>query len=78
MLTGLQPCLILHTAVLKTFKLKEQQTREAWVELALERVRARTLAMQKSDELAETSSELFRQMIGLGIEPNCLKHYHHP
>ena len=53
-------------------KLKEQQTREARVELALERVRARTLAMQKSDELAETSSELFRQMIGLGIEPNRL------
>ena len=50
----------------------EAQAREAQVETALEKVRSRTLAMQHSDELAETSSELFRQMIGLGIEPNRL------
>ncbi|HLY69474.1 MAG TPA: ATP-binding protein, partial [Puia sp.] len=39
---------------------------------ALERVRSRTLAMQKSDELAETSAVLFKQLIGLGISPNRL------
>jgi len=50
----------------------EAQAREAQIEAALERVRSRTLAMQKSDELAETAAVLFRQMISLGIEPNRL------
>ena len=50
----------------------EAQAREALIEAALERVRSRTLAMQKSDELAETSAVLFKQLIGLGIEPNRL------
>ena len=52
--------------------LAEAQTREAQIEAALERVRSRTLAMQKSDELAETAAVLFRQMINLGIAPNRL------
>ena len=42
------------------------QAREALIELALERVRARTLAMQKSEELLETSSVLFQQLEELG------------
>ena len=50
----------------------EAQAREAQVETALERVRSRTLAMQRSDELAETSAVLFKQLIGLGISPNRL------
>jgi signal transduction histidine kinase len=50
----------------------EAQAREAQIEAALERVRSRTLAMQKSDELAETAAEVFRQLIALGIEPNRL------
>ncbi|MGG9962196.1 sensor histidine kinase [Ferruginibacter sp. SUN106] len=50
----------------------EAQAREAKIEAALERVRSRTLAMQKSDELAETAAEVFRQLISLGIEPNRL------
>lgn len=50
----------------------EARAREAQVEAALERVRSCTLAMQKSDELAETAAVLFRQMISLGIEPNRL------
>jgi signal transduction histidine kinase/DNA-directed RNA polymerase subunit N (RpoN/RPB10) len=50
----------------------EAQAREALIETALERVRSRTLAMQKSDELAETSAVLFKQLIGLGISPNRL------
>lgn len=50
----------------------EVQTREAQIEASLERVRSRTLAMQKSNELAETSAVLFRQLISLGIEPNRL------
>ncbi|NBB75800.1 MAG: hypothetical protein GVY02_00345, partial [Bacteroidetes bacterium] len=45
----------------------ETQAREAEIELALERVRARTMAMQNSDELAEVSSLLFQQMKELGI-----------
>ncbi|MFZ1798540.1 MAG: nuclear transport factor 2 family protein, partial [Chitinophagaceae bacterium] len=44
------------------------QAREAQIELALERVRARTMAMQHSDELAETSSILFQQIKELGFE----------
>jgi signal transduction histidine kinase/ketosteroid isomerase-like protein len=50
----------------------EAQAKEAQIETALERVRSRTLAMQKSDELAETAAEVFRQLISLGIEPNRL------
>ncbi|MBL0255220.1 MAG: hypothetical protein IPQ27_09730 [Chitinophagaceae bacterium] len=50
----------------------EAQAREAKIETALERVRSRTLAMQKSDELAETAAVLFQQLILLGIEPNRL------
>ncbi|MFL5808596.1 MAG: sensor histidine kinase, partial [Flavisolibacter sp.] len=50
----------------------EAQAREAQIEAALERVRSRTLAMQRSDELAETASVLFKQLILLGIEPNRL------
>lgn len=45
----------------------EAQAREAEIELALERVRARTMAMQESDELAEVSSLLFQQMEALGV-----------
>jgi signal transduction histidine kinase len=50
----------------------EAQAKEAQIEAALERVRSRTLAMQKSDELAETAAVLFQQLITLGIEPNRL------
>jgi signal transduction histidine kinase len=50
----------------------EAQAREAKIAAALEKVRSRTLAMQKSDELAETSAVLFQQLIQLGIEPNRL------
>ena len=47
----------------------EAQAREAKIELALERVRARTMAMQKSDELPETASVLFQQFKELGQDP---------
>jgi signal transduction histidine kinase len=50
----------------------EAQAREAQIETALERVRSRTMAMHKSDELAETAAVLFQQLIGLGIAPNRL------
>ncbi len=50
----------------------EAQAREATIEAALERVRSRTMSMQKSDELAETAAVLFRQLILLGIAPNRL------
>ncbi len=45
----------------------EEQARESQIQLALERVRARTMAMQKSEELAETVSLLFKQLLALGI-----------
>jgi signal transduction histidine kinase len=50
----------------------EAQAREAKIEAALERVRSRTLAMQKSGELAEAAAVLFKQLIGLGSAPNRL------
>jgi signal transduction histidine kinase len=50
----------------------EAQAREAKIEAALERVRSRTMAMFKSDELAETAAVVFQQLISLGIEPNRL------
>ena len=50
----------------------EAQAREARIEIALEKVRSRTLAMQHSEELSETSAVLFHQLISLGISPNRL------
>jgi signal transduction histidine kinase len=49
-------------------KSAERQHREAQIELALERVRARTMAMQHSDELADASRVLDEQVRALGIE----------
>jgi signal transduction histidine kinase len=46
----------------------EQQIREAQIELALERVRAKTMAMQYSNELADTASVLFQQIKRLGFQ----------
>jgi|GEM_PF-754237 len=46
----------------------EKRAREARIELALERVRARTMAMQKSGELTEVAELLFRQVRDLGIK----------
>ncbi|MDE3142945.1 MAG: hypothetical protein KGL19_02240, partial [Bacteroidota bacterium] len=48
----------------------EAQAREAQIQLALERVRARTMAMQKSDELSETVFILFNQFKELGEKPD--------
>jgi signal transduction histidine kinase len=47
----------------------EAQARESQIQLALERVRARTMAMQHSEELPETASVLFQQFNGLGVTP---------
>jgi hypothetical protein len=47
----------------------EAQAREAQIELALERVRARTMAMQKSDELKEVVASMFDGMKSLGVDP---------
>ena len=48
----------------------EAQTRESQIQLAMERVRARTMAMQKSEELAETAAVLFQQFAALGETPD--------
>jgi ketosteroid isomerase-like protein len=47
----------------------EAQAREAKIEAALERVRSRTMAMQKSTELSETASLIFKQVEQLGLRP---------
>jgi signal transduction histidine kinase len=44
----------------------EEQARESQIQLALERVRARTMAMQRSEELPETSLVLYEQLKQLG------------
>jgi hypothetical protein len=46
----------------------EAQARESEIQLAMERVRARTMAMQHSDELKDAASLLFKQLEGLGIK----------
>ena len=53
-------------------KESEARAREAEIQLALERVRARTMAMHKSEELAETAAILFQQMTELGVTPERL------
>ncbi|MGB5369293.1 MAG: ATP-binding protein [Flavobacteriaceae bacterium] len=45
----------------------EAQARESQVEAALERVRAKSMAMHKSEELAELSLELVKQVQALGV-----------
>jgi signal transduction histidine kinase len=45
----------------------EAQTREAEIQLSLERVRARTMAMQRSEELAETCELLFEEFKKLHV-----------
>ncbi|MEO7960772.1 MAG: hypothetical protein ABIR19_04440, partial [Ginsengibacter sp.] len=45
----------------------EAQAREAQIEAALERVRSRTMAMQRSDELDETNMLILRQLESLDI-----------
>jgi signal transduction histidine kinase len=45
----------------------EAQAREAKIEAALEKVRSRTMAMQRSAELAEVATVLFRQVKALGV-----------
>ncbi len=46
----------------------EAQAREAQIEAALERIRARSMAMHKSEELADLSLELVKQVQNLGVE----------
>ncbi|MEH6772213.1 sensor histidine kinase [Maribacter arcticus] len=47
----------------------EDQAKEALIEAALERVRSRTMAMQHSTELNDTSALLFQQIQMLGVPP---------
>jgi signal transduction histidine kinase len=56
----------------KDLKDAEYNARESQIETGLERVRSRTMAMQTSEELAETAAVVFKQLISLGIEPNRL------
>ncbi len=47
----------------------EAQAKEAQIELALERVRARTMAMQRSDELSDAAQLLYHEFGTLGLKP---------
>ncbi len=49
-------------------KQAEAQAREAKIEAALERVRARAMAMQKSEELAEAAQLLYQELSKLDIK----------
>jgi len=49
-------------------KQAEAQARETEIELALERVRARTMAMQNSDELQEVINSVYDRLVELDIE----------
>ena len=51
----------------KDLEKAETQAREAQIEAALERVRARTMAMQRSEELPEVAGLLFQQVKTLGV-----------
>ncbi|MDQ6755708.1 MAG: hypothetical protein M3004_02120, partial [Bacteroidota bacterium] len=46
----------------------EAQTRQAQIETAMEKVRARALAMQKPEELIEVAQVLRKEMSALGVE----------
>jgi signal transduction histidine kinase len=46
----------------------EKQTKEAQIETALERVRARSMAMHQSEEIGDVASVLFQQLKSLGGE----------
>ncbi|MBT7098774.1 hypothetical protein HN937_15450, partial [Candidatus Poribacteria bacterium] len=50
-------------------QLKEQRAREAEIEVSLERVRARALGMQQSDNLADVTEVLFQELKRLGLDP---------
>jgi len=49
-------------------KKAEEQAREAQIEAALERVRSRTMAMHRSEELNEVIFRLNKEILDLGIE----------
>jgi hypothetical protein len=66
-LSGSLKYLSRHTHRFLDLQKAEAQAREAQIELALERVRARTMAMQKSDELAEAAQLLYHEFGTLGI-----------
>ncbi|HET9431857.1 MAG TPA: hypothetical protein VFO70_11810, partial [Chitinophagaceae bacterium] len=51
----------------KELKEAEAQTRESQIELGLERVRARAMAMQKSDELKELIGTVFTELTKLDL-----------
>jgi signal transduction histidine kinase/ketosteroid isomerase-like protein len=51
-------------------KKAEAQAREAEIELALERVRARTMAMHNSVDVGETVATLFYELVKLGVHTN--------
>ncbi|HSU27589.1 MAG TPA: ATP-binding protein [Chitinophagaceae bacterium] len=52
----------------KDLEKSEAQSREAQIELSLERVRARAMAMHKSEELVSASDIMFQEIKTLGID----------
>ena len=48
----------------------EAQAREAQIEAALERVRAKTMAMHSSEDVGDTVATMFNEFVRLGIQTN--------
>ncbi|WP_445381558.1 sensor histidine kinase [Robiginitalea sp. IMCC43444] len=46
----------------------EQQARESQIEAALERIRAKTMAMHNTDDIANTVITFFEELLGLGLD----------
>ena len=46
----------------------EQRNRETQIELALERVRAKTMAMHNSEDIGDTVITLFHEVLKLGLD----------
>ena len=56
----------------------EAQAKEAQIEAALERVRSRTMAMHKSEDLKEVVKVLYRELVPFGIDTfSCTLHLFH-
>ena len=64
---NIQEELLLNAEIAKLKKLLLAQTRELEIEAALEKVRSRAMAMQKSDELKEVIHLVYEQFVHLNI-----------
>ena len=67
----MEKCFNRRTPVFLTCKKAEAQAKEVQIELALERIRARTMAMHKSGEIIDIMSVMFEQFGQLDLRGRC-------